>query len=184
MDDLQELLATGACARIGGEDDAHSSRTSRSSRLALAHEARITARLHGRRPAGDARERHGSQLVGRGCASPRLQLIPELGRNFPGEENKLTSRVCFCTRKRQQASEALDSARAKAGTVLNFIRAFSYFSTEAITSIVICMDICTYMHMHMHMSHVHVHVHTHVHVHVHVHVVCTYMTSTRAALRA
>jgi hypothetical protein len=36
----------------------------------------------------------------------------------------------------------------------------------------------------MHMSHVHVHVHTHVHVHVHVHVVCTYMTSTRAALRA
>ena len=38
------------------------------------------------------------------------------------------------------------------------------------------------MHMHMHMSHVHVHVHTHVHVHVHVHVVCTYMTSTRAAL--
>ncbi len=94
MDDLQELLATGACARIGGEDDAHSSRTSRSSRLALAHEARITARLHGRRPAGYARERHGSQLVGRGCASPRLQLIPELGRNFPGEENKLTSRVC------------------------------------------------------------------------------------------
>ena len=137
MDDLQELLATGACARIGGEDDAHSSRTSRSSRLALAHEARITARLHGRRPAGDARERHGSQLVGRGCASPRLQLIPELGRNFPGEENKLTSRVCFCTRKRQQASEALDSARAKAGTVLNFIPAFSYFSTEAITCIVI-----------------------------------------------
>ena len=47
------------------------------------------------------------------------------------------ARVCFCTRKRQQASEALDSARAKAGTVLNFIRAFSYFSTEAITSIVI-----------------------------------------------
>ena len=48
------------------------------------------------------------------------------------------ARVCFCTRKRQQASEALDSARAKAGTVLNFIRAFSYFSREAITSIVIC----------------------------------------------
>ena len=42
-------------------------------------------------------------------------------------------------RKRQQASEALDSARAKAGTVLNFIPAFSYFSTEAITSIVICV---------------------------------------------
>ena len=126
--------------RIGGGrgDDAHSSRTSRSSRLALAHEARITARLHGRRPAGCARERHGSQLVGRGCASPRLQLIPELGRNFPGEENKLTSRVCvFCTRKRQQASEALDSARVKAGTVLNFIPAFSYFSTEAITCVVI-----------------------------------------------
>ena len=143
MDDLQELLATGACARIGGGDDAHSSRTSRSSRLALAHEARITARLHGRRPAGCARERHGSQLVGRGCASPRLQLIPELGRNFPGEENKLTSRVCFCTRKRQQASEALDSARAKAGTVLNFIRAFSYFSTEAITSIVISISWCS-----------------------------------------
>ena len=40
-------------------------------------------------------------------------------------------------RKRQQASEALDSARAKAGTVLNFIPAFSYFSTEAITCIVI-----------------------------------------------
>ena len=145
MDDLQELLATGACARIGGGDDAHSSRTSRSSRLALAHEARITARLHGRRPAGCARERHGSQLVGRGCASPRLQLIqsdPELGRNFPGEENKLTSPVCFCTRKRQQASEALDSARAKAGTVLNFIPAFSYFSTEAITSIVISLILC------------------------------------------
>ena len=47
------------------------------------------------------------------------------------------ARVCFCTRKRQQASEALDSARAKAGTVLNFIPAFSYFSTEAITCIVI-----------------------------------------------
>lgn len=47
------------------------------------------------------------------------------------------ARVCFCTRKRQQASEALDSARAKAGTVLNFIPAFSYFSTEAITFIVI-----------------------------------------------
>ena len=58
-------------------------------------------------------------------------------RNFPGEENKLTSRVCvFCTRKRQQASEALDSARVKAGTVLNFIPAFSYFSTEAITCVV------------------------------------------------
>ena len=66
MDDLQELLATGACARIGGGDDAHSSRTSRSSRLARAQEARITARLHGRRPAGSAREQHGSQLVGRG----------------------------------------------------------------------------------------------------------------------
>lgn len=51
------------------------------------------------------------------------------------------ARVCFCTRKRQQASEALDSARAKAGTVLNFIPAFSYFSTEAITCIVIC-DMC------------------------------------------
>eukprot|EP00964_Phaeocystis_antarctica_P140389 scaffold105252_cov33-Phaeocystis_antarctica.AAC.1 len=45
MDDLHELLATGACARIGGGDDAHSSRTSRSSRLARAQEARITARL-------------------------------------------------------------------------------------------------------------------------------------------
>ena len=125
MDDLQELLATGACARIGGEDDAHSSRTSRSSRLALAHEARITARLHGRRPAGCARERHGSQLVGRGCAFATCAINQA---DF--------ARVCFCTRKRQQASEALDSARAKAGTVLNFIPAFSYFSTEAITCIV------------------------------------------------
>ena len=52
------------------------------------------------------------------------------------------ARVCFCTRKRQQASEALDSARAKAGTVLNFIPAFSYFSTEAITCIVICATKC------------------------------------------
>ena len=72
--------------------------------------------------------------------SPRVQLIQnaQLGRNFPWEENKLTSRVCaFCTRKRQQASEALDSARVKAGTVLNFIPAFSYFSTEAITCVVI-----------------------------------------------
>ena len=138
---LHELLATGACARIGGGDDAHSSRKSRSSRLARAHDARITARLHGRRPAGCARERHGSQLVGRGCAFATCAINPEcakLGRNFPGEENKLTSRVCvFCTRKRQQASEALDSARAKAGTVLNFIPAFSYFSTEAITCVVI-----------------------------------------------
>jgi hypothetical protein len=41
------------------------------------------------------------------------------------------------TPKRQQASEALDSARAKAGTVLNFIPAFSYISTEAINCIVI-----------------------------------------------
>ena len=141
---LHELLATGACARIGGGDDAHSSRTSRSSRLARAHDARITARLHGRRPAGCARERHGSQLVGRGCAfatcaiNSSLIQNAQLGRNFPGEENKLTSRVCvFCTRKRQQASEALDSARVKAGTVLNFIPAFSYFSTEAITSVLI-----------------------------------------------
>ena len=74
--------------------------------------------------------------------SPRVQLIQnaQLGRNFPGEENKLTSRVCvFCTRKRQQASEALDSARVEAGTVLNFIPAFSYFSTEAITCVVISL---------------------------------------------
>ena len=74
---LHELLATGACARIGGGDDAHSSRTSRSSRLARAHEARITARLHGRRPAGCARERHGSQLVGRGCAFATCAINPE-----------------------------------------------------------------------------------------------------------
>ena len=59
-DDQHELVATGACARIGGGDDAHSSRTSRSSRLARAHEARITARLYGRRPAGSAQEQHGS----------------------------------------------------------------------------------------------------------------------------
>ena len=75
--------------------------------------------------------------------SPRVQLIQNapLGRNFPGEENKLTSSVCvFCTRKRQQASEALDSARVKAGTVLNFIPAFSYFLTEAITCVVISFD--------------------------------------------
>ena len=141
MDDLQELLATGACARIGGGDDAHNSRTSRSSRLARAHEARITARLHGRRPAGSSRERHESQLVGRGCAFatcaiPDLIQNAQLARNFLGEENKLNSWLCG-SRKRQQASEALDSARAKAGTVLNFIPAFSYFSTEAITFIVI-----------------------------------------------
>ena len=140
MDDLQELLATGACARIGGGDDAHSSRTSRSSRLALAHEARITARLHGRRPAGCARERHGSQLVGRGCAFATCAINPECATwselSWGGKQADF-ARVCFCTRKRQQASEALDSARAKAGTVLNFIPAFSYFSTEAITCIVI-----------------------------------------------
>ena len=52
-----------------------------------------------------------------------------------GEENTLTSKGVDCTRKRQQASEALDSARAKAGTVLNFIPAVSYFST--ITFVVI-----------------------------------------------
>ena len=147
MDDLQELLATGACARIGGGDDAQNSRTSRSSRLARAHEARITARLRGRRPAGSAREQHGSQLVGRGCGSRRV-AIPDLiqdaqlARNFPGEENTLTSRMC--TRKRQQASEALHSARAKAGTVLNFIPAFSYFSTEAIGFIVIWGGVIKY----------------------------------------
>ena len=142
MDDLHELLATGACARIGGEDDAHSSRTSRSSRLARAHEARITARLHGRRPAGSARERHGSQLGGsRLCvrhvcnsrSDPECATCSEL--SWGGKQADF-ARVC-CTRKRQQASEALDSARAKAGTVLNFIPAFSYFSTEAITFIVI-----------------------------------------------
>eukprot|EP00964_Phaeocystis_antarctica_P068763 scaffold41672_cov101-Phaeocystis_antarctica.AAC.1 len=71
---LHELLATGACARIGGGDDAHSSRTSRSSRLARAQEARITARLHGRRTAGSAREQHGLQLVSRGCGEPRVQF--------------------------------------------------------------------------------------------------------------
>jgi hypothetical protein len=49
---------------------------------------------------------------------------------------KHTARKLEGTRKSQQASEALDSARAKAGTVLNFIPAFSYFSTEAITCIV------------------------------------------------
>ena len=54
-----------------------------------------------------------------------------------GGKQAYFERVCFCTRKRQQASEALDSARAKAGTVLNFLPAFSYFSTEAITCIVI-----------------------------------------------
>ena len=102
MDDLHELLATGACARIGGGDDAHSSRTSRSSRLARAQEARITARLHGRRPAGSAREQHGSQLVGRGCAFatcaiPDLIQNAQLARNFPGEENTLTSSKCvYC----------------------------------------------------------------------------------------
>ena len=99
---LHELLATGACARIGGGDDAHSSRTSRSSRLARAQEARITARLHGRRPAGSAREQHGSQLVGRGCAFatcaiPDLIQNAQLARNFPGEENTLTSSKCvYC----------------------------------------------------------------------------------------
>ena len=102
MDDLHELLATGACARIGGGDDAHSSRTSRSSRLARAQEARITARLHGRRPAGSAREQHGSQLVSRGCAFatcaiPDLIQNAQLARNFPGEENTLTSSKCvYC----------------------------------------------------------------------------------------
>ena len=36
----------------------------RKDRLARAHEARITARLYGRRPAGRAQEQHGSELVG------------------------------------------------------------------------------------------------------------------------
>ena len=63
----------------------------------------------------------------------------QLFKRAPRRQGKQAdfARVCFCTRKRQQASEALDSARAKAGTVLNFIPAFSYFSTEAITCIVI-----------------------------------------------
>jgi hypothetical protein len=143
---LQELLATGACARIGGGDDAHSSRTSRSSRLARAHEARITARLHGRRPAGCARARHGSQLVGRGCAFATCAINPECAPwselSWGGKQADF-ARVCvFCTRKRQQASEALDSARVKAGTVLNFIPAFSYFSTEAITCVVTLKSSC------------------------------------------
>jgi hypothetical protein len=148
---LQELLATGACARIGGGDDAHSSRTSRSSRLARAHEARITARLDGRRPAGCARARHGSQLVGRGCAFATCAINPECAPwselSWGGKQADF-ARVCvFCTRKRQQASEALDSARVKAGTVLNFIPAFSYFSTEAITCVVISREnTCTNAH--------------------------------------
>jgi hypothetical protein len=137
---LHELVATGACARIGGGDDAHSSRTSRSSRLARA----LTKHASQQGCMGGGRQVAHGNGTGRSSwveavRSPRVQLIQnaQLGRNFPGEENELTSRVCvFCTRKRQQASKALDSARVKAGTVLNFIPAFSYFSTEAITCVV------------------------------------------------
>ena len=50
--------------RVGLRTELHNRRTSRTSRLARAHEARITARLYGRRPAGRAQEQHGSELVG------------------------------------------------------------------------------------------------------------------------
>ena len=80
--------------RVGLRTELHNRRTSRTSRLARAHEARITARLYGRRPAGRAQEQHGSELVGEavrcGLINSRCKSQHSTG-NFPWGENWLTS---------------------------------------------------------------------------------------------
>ena len=106
--------------RVGLRTELHNRRTSRTSRLARAHEARITARLYGRRPAGRAQEQHGSELVGEavrcGLINSRCKSQHSTG-NFPWGENWLTSPEQILPSYRHNDSGALrlDSARAKAG---------------------------------------------------------------------